>query len=469
MKKSRLFLLAMEAVVLFGLTLNGCGSSNDSNPCEGWTCSYHGECKVTEGKAACECDPFYEASEDGTQCLSSVNDPCAPYTCSGHGRCHVDAEDKPYCECDNGWAQSGDKLDCIENDCQDDCGMMGCCGTSCCKAAPSNSDIIGTIEDNGLSKNASGSFDTDNDCVSGSALGDCQLVPVTGGVDICTCRLSSLTIGSSLHITGTAALAILAWDTITINGSVDISATGSTSGPGAITQQDEEASNWRGGKGGSNGTAGGNAGDEPRPPKLTPLEGGQAGQDGCGGRKGGGGGGALQLVAGTSINISGSIHAGGGGGAGGQYDPDDQCIGGAGGGSGGSLLVEAPNVSYSGTYYANGGSGGGGGNNTGQEGEAGKDALSSSDPVQGGQGRDGASCALYGAIEGGDGGAGSSGDSQGGDGQDYDSNQCPDLFPYVGGGGGGGGAGRLRINTRADCQCTGLFSPSPSNGYLKGL
>ena len=457
------FLLALSLVLV------ACGSSGGSDPCDGWTCSEHGTCKVTDTKAKCDCDPFYEPSEDGTECISTVNDPCAPYDCSGHGRCRVDGEKNPYCECDNGWAQSGDKLDCIENNCQDDCGIMGCCGTSCCKAAPSNSDVIGTIEDNGVSKNASGTFDTDNDCVSGSTLGDCELVTVANGVDICTCRLSSLTIGSSLRVTGSAALAILAWNTIDISGVVDMSANSSTSGPGAIAQQDQEAAKWRGGKGGSNGTAGGNSADSPRSATLVPLEGGQAGQDGCGGRAGGGGGGALQLVAGDSITINGSIHAGGGGGAGGQYDPDDQCIGGAGGGSGGSLLIEAPNVSYSGVFYANGGSGGGGGNNTGQEGEPGRDAQSSSEPVQGGQGRDGASCALYGAIEGGDGGAGSSGDSKGGDGQDYDSNQCPDLFPYVGGGGGGGGAGRLRINTREDCQCTGIFSPSPSYGYLKGL
>ena len=450
-----------------GLVLVACSGGGGSDACDGWTCSGYGTCEVVDGVAACNCDPFYEPSADGSECISTVSDPCIDYACAGHGRCRVDDQDQPYCECDVGWFPSADNLDCIENNCAGNCGEMGCCGTRCCVPLPSNSGVIGELLDNGITKTAPGSFDTDNDCSAGSSLGDCELVAVIGP-DVCVCRLDNLTIGSSFRVTGEAALAVLAWSTINVGGTVNLSASGSTAGPGAAVQADEEAANWRGGKGGTNGTPGGSAGDPARPANLIPLEGGQVGQNGCGGTAGGGGGGGLQLVAGQSISIVGAVHALGGAGAGGQTDPDNQCIGGAGGGSGGSLLLEAPAVTYSGSFYANGGSGGGGGNNLGASGEAGRDALASMTAVEGGQGRDGAGCALYEYIEGGDGGSGSVGDSPGGDGQDYDHNQCPNLFPYVGGGGGGGGAGRLKINTRSDCACTGTYSPSPAMGYLQG-
>lgn len=455
-------------MALCTLLLTGCGGGSGGDACDGWTCSDHGHCVVTDGEPGCDCDAFYEPSADGTGCVSIVQDPCQPYDCAGHGTCRVTAQDEPYCECVAGWFPTEDGLSCIENQCQGDCGDMGCCGQRCCLPLPTNAGVIGGLTDNGIARTAPGSFDTDADCAAGSALGDCELVAVPGAVDVCVCRLDSLTVPGGMRVTGSAALAVLAYSTISVNGTIDLAARGADGGPGAAAQADVEAASWRGGKGGSNGTAGGSSGDAPGPQTLNPLVGGQDGQAGCGGPAGGGGGGALQLVAGESITVSATVSAGGGGGAGGQNDPDGTCLGGAGGGSGGSLLLEAPAVTFSGAFYANGGSGGGGGNNTGASGEDGRDATASTQPVQGGQGRDGASCDLYGAIEGGDGGAGSAGDSPGSDGQDYDSNQCPGLFPYVGGGGGGGGAGRLRINARGDCACTGTFSPSPSYGYLQG-
>jgi hypothetical protein len=459
-------LCVLASITVLGLLGAGCSGSGGDDPCDGWTCSDHGTCEEADGAASCKCDPFYEPSADGSQCISIVSDPCAEYTCAGHGRCRVDDQDQAFCECDQGWFPTEDKLDCIENNCAGNCGDMGCCGTRCCVPLPSNSAVIGELADNGISRSAPGSFNTDSECTAGSSLGGCELVAVAGP-DMCVCRLDSLTVGGSFRVTGEAALVVLAYSTITVGGTVNLSASMGSSGNGAVVQPDEEAANWRGGKAGSNGTVGGNAGEPARPANLIPFEGGQVGQNGCGGTKGGGAGGALQLVAGQSITITGAVHASGGGGLGGQTDPDNQCLGGAAGGSGGSLLLEAPVVTYGGNFFANGGSGGGGGNNEGSTGENGRDAVAGTDPVLGGQGRDGSTCALHGPIEGGDGGQGSSGDSSGGDGQDYDHNQCEQL-PYVGGGGGGGGAGRLRINTRQDCACTGTYSPSPSMGYLQG-
>lgn len=162
------------------------------------------------------------------------------------------------------------------------------------------------------------------------------------------------------------------------------------------------------GVGGSNdGNAGGEAyGDA----TLVPLLGGSAGGSAEYG-KGGGGGGAIQIVAGTSIQINGNgvIHVGGGGG-------DN----GGGGGSGGSILLEAPAVSVFGTLAANGGGGG-------IENDLIKGSNASPDnvPAKGG---------VWNDRQGGQGGANTVIDGQPG--------QGPGRFAS-----GGGAVGRIRINT----------------------
>jgi hypothetical protein len=138
----------------------------------------------------------------------------------------VDANEQPYCECNANYWPTDDKLDCIDkNSCTGNCGDIGCCGTRCCRARPSNSEHLGELQQTGISKSASGSFDTDTDCTVGSSLGDCEPVLISGQTDVCICRLDTLTV-SSLTVTGPRLLAVIAWTSVQINGTLDISGRG---------------------------------------------------------------------------------------------------------------------------------------------------------------------------------------------------------------------------------------------------
>jgi hypothetical protein len=339
----------------------------------------------------------------------------------------VDVDDQPYCECDANYWPADTGLECIDKDsCTGPCGDIGCCGTRCCRALPSNSEHFGEIQQTGGSKSASGGFNTEDDCAAGSKLGDCETVDISGQTGVCVCRVNSLTI-SSLTVTGPRLLAILAWDSVSISGTLDISGR-SEPGPGAESQT--PANSWLGGGGGTLGTLGGGAQALRGDPRLVPLVGGQSGQDGCGDRFGGGGAGAIQITAGESITVSGTILALGGGGLGGAAgERPDKCSGGGGGGSGGAVLLASKSVTVSGAIWAHGGSGGGGGNSQGASGGDGQDATASMTPAAGGAGRDGASCALYGAIFGGDGGDGAVGSNPGEAGEAPDENECLSPSP----------------------------------------
>lgn len=179
-----------------------------------------------------------------------------------------------------------------------------------------------------------------------------------------------------------------------------------------------------GGDGGNGDVSGGAAGAPlASPPMIV--------RGGCKGWKGGiaagalaydGGesGGAVYLVAGTRIDVAGSINASGGGGKGGAIGGNGNC-GGSGGGSGGMIRLDAPMVTITGDVYANGG--GGGGASAGIA--PGATGGTSADPTQGG-------------AAGGNGGVGSSGTNLVGVNGSSSSS---------GGGGGGGGAGFIEVLT----------------------
>lgn len=167
-------------------------------------------------------------------------------------------------------------------------------------------------------------------------------------------------------------------------------------------------------------------------PPLVPLVGGSAGGGGNFGG-GGGGGGAVQLAAGTSIEVTGigAIDVAGGAG---EFQSNA-------GGAGGGILLEAPLVSILGTLAANGGAGAGGrATSDGAHGVAGAEAA------LGGAGS-------LGAGAGGNGSAGAVVVGAPGAHPDPTENQ----------GGGGGGAGRIRINTTSGSATIGanaVISPS---------
>ncbi len=255
----------------------------------------------------------------------------------------------------------------------------------------------------------------------------------------------------TLKVVGGKPLIIVAWDYIHLKGTLDVSANGTTPGPGGgaggVTSQSgkgcgagSKGSNpgafdpWGGGAGGSFGGKGG-AGSDPGKIQcgdvcLQPLFGGSGGG---GGRningQGGAGGGGVQLTAGSAIVVDGVIHAGGGGGRGGKYG--DTGAGGGGGGSGGGVLLEAIDVIINGVVAANGGAGGGSATLT-NSGGSGKDGDTTSTVAAGGKAGAG-----WFAGAGGNGGA-------------YTSIHGTAGGPGVASiGGGGGGVGRICVRTKS--------------------
>lgn len=283
--------------------------------------------------------------------------------------------------------------------------------------------------------------------------------------------VGSLTIEPSgeLKVLGTRPLIIVASDTITIKGVVDVAADGPTPGPGG-GQGGVAKMDGQGCGGGSKGTTGtldpigsgsggsyagiGGKGNQNAKPACaatcgTALTGGSGGGGGDDdGGRGGGGGGALQLTAWKEIVVSGSLRAGGGYGEGGK---SPSCGGGGGGGSGGLLLLEAPVINLNkATLVANGGGGGGGGGLTGSGGN-GQNGLASASSAAGGTG---------GGIVGG-------GGNGGGGASDSVLNGADGKAGSLSLGGGGGGAGRICIRSRSGmADGKGTLSPSLTPGLM---
>ena len=251
--------------------------------------------------------------------------------------------------------------------------------------------------------------------------------------------------GVTAVLLGSDPIAIIALDTIEIEGSLAVSTvdtaggfkapdTGQTgNGPGGGKPATVGVGDGGGGycgKGGAGGFSGGGAGGSTYGNvTISPLLGGSSG----GGAFSADGGGALQLVAKNLIRIStgGSINMGGRG--------SDQ----GGAGAGGALLIEAAEVVVAGKIAANGGGGGAGtGPNDGQDGQL------DTAPTPEGTGE---------AVAGGGGGKGGAGSAI--DGQPGVANTTFGDGAFSGNG--GGGAGRIRINTRSgSATISGLVSPT---------
>lgn len=131
-----------------------------------------------------------------------------------------------------------------------------------------------------------------------------------------------------------------------------------------------KGTNWQGGSGAGYANMGGNSpmtqygqgiqgGPAYGSADLMTFAGGSGGGGGSGGNScgsggGGAGGGAIQITAGTSIAITGSVLANGGNGG---SDGNGNC-GGGGGGSGGAIWLRSPTLTNSGTISALGGAAG---------------------------------------------------------------------------------------------------------------
>ncbi|MBK7536579.1 MAG: hypothetical protein IPI49_14645 [Myxococcales bacterium] len=294
---------------------------------------------------------------------------------------------------------------------------------------------------------------------------DCARPPlVAEGSPYCIVAGTTLEIPADVTVRaiGTRPLVLLASQTITIDGTLDVSssrevvippqaaeAIGAGGGTYKGCQSFRRAPEGRpaGGGAGAGGTfaaLGGAGGDgnyedipardlggltpfdpEPAPTLLRP---GCRGQDGAGaalgarGGRGGPAGGAVYVAAKAGITINGTIAANGAGGMGGGAQ-----AGGGGGGSGGMISLEAPTVARNGKLFANGGGGGEGGIFAAGEvlGESGADGRQDTMFAAGG------ASALPG--KGGDGGARSRPGGEDG------------TFTNEAGAGGGGGIGVIRV------------------------
>jgi hypothetical protein len=198
-----------------------------------------------------------------------------------------------------------------------------------------------------------------------------------GGPNVAVVRLSGLTVsnGHVLAITGDKPAVILVAGNVTISSTVHADASGATAGGGGnwscgssagSNGTGDPSGDGGGGGGGGFGTNGGKGGDSQGGAAgvargvatLVPLLGGCKGGNGGGyASTAGAGAGAIQISAGGTLTVSGTVRANGGVGA--NFAGNDG--GGAGGGSGGAVLLEGYAVTATGaTITASGGRGGDG-------------------------------------------------------------------------------------------------------------
>lgn len=294
----------------------------------------------------------------------------------------------------------------------------------------------------------SGTLDTglDANCNGG-------IVPQTGAADLCVMRYKSIVIEANQTVTviGPRALSLVADDAIMIAGTLDIGATGTTSGPGAAPAASGTASMTPNGAGGAGaataGAPGGNTTNDGGavdggpaaidPAQLSVLVGG-APADAVNLGGGGGGGAATLIACRGEVSVSGTLTSGGGGGVGGALFFSIPA-GGFGGGAGGYFVLQGISITVTGDVYANGGGGGAGMQNNNAQGAFGKDGRVSSELV------------------GAQGGTEANGSGRGGAGG------CFNLGPQFGGhltitgatsGGGGGSMGFLQSYTPANVMPT---------------
>ncbi len=195
-----------------------------------------------------------------------------------------------------------------------------------------------------------------------------------GAPDICVVRYRTIRVpaGVEVRVEGARVLALVADDLVDIAGTLDVSANGQTNGAGAgvfLSGGVAHASGGGGGGGASVGASGGRASTPNGGPVFDPdpvfvLRGGAhhpmstlVGGSLMNGEQAGGSGGATTAIACRgSVQVSGMVDAGGGGG----HKGDAIKNFGGGGGSGGFVALQGLQISVSGRLYSNGGWGGDG-------------------------------------------------------------------------------------------------------------
>jgi hypothetical protein len=383
--------------------------------------------------------------------------------CQGNGllRCNADGSDYEVVACANGCDSANARCnDCVPTTAMCSGGALMTCGASgtiestesClagCLAAPQphcaflepkylpdSCEAFSSTQS--LEITSSGMFDTN---LSANCTGG--VIAQTGAAELCVVKYRSIRIaaGSALKVTGSRALVLLANHDLEVAGTLDVSADGITSGPGVVTPSgaaaDPLVANPKGGGGSGFKTNGASAGTTTStggagnggaamsdPAALTALVGGTKAGGVMMSASGGGGGAAALISCRGKVEVSGTLHAGGGGGLGGVLAPLGIRIPGWGGGSGGYVVIQGPSVIVTGGVFANGGGGGGGLRANDTTGVAGEDGPAA------------ATSAMGGAATNGE-GPGGSGAWRDGGAQPGGMNTAAGALP----GGGGGGMG----------------------------
>ncbi len=262
---------------------------------------------------------------------------------------------------------------------------------------PEVCDVAATSDELVIANSANFDTNLDTNCNGG-------VVAQVAGPEICVVRYRTIEIQPdiTLSVSGSRVLALVADESLEINGILDVAATGNTDGPGGgfvISGGAESGSNAAGGAGfataggaGGNSSADGGAANGGAaaidPALLTALVGGTRSATFIAPpelpNSGGGGGGATLISCRASVVVAGTIDAAGGGGKSGFNLANIASVGGCGGGAGGNVVLQGMNLSVTGQVFANGGGGGGGRPAGQQKGSNGLDGTRSTGGAAGG-------------------------------------------------------------------------------------
>jgi len=375
-------------------------------------------CCTTEADCDAKGLPIGSECDDGFTCIRNTCIP--PTTCQANSDC--DEEELPLCN-----VESSICVGCIaDSDCS-----AGICDpeTSACRACAADTDCTSGYCDLGtgncganvlawrylpdacdasaavaFSPAAASAVTIDTTNVS-----ECtRIQPQTDGPDICVLHYTSITIPSTatVRIKGSRVVALVADQNVNVAGVLDVGAVFEpgpnilVAGPGGTfatsgTYPDVNVQTPYFGSAGGGGagfkTTGGHGGHlaDMGAPMMDPLNGGAAVDvktlpnlvagpaaesrlNGLGTLTvpgGPGGGGMTVISCAGKIAVSGSVHASGGGGSGGQPVKNISGVGrnggGFGGGAGGNVLFQALEIELTGTFLASGGAGGSGATTTG--------------------------------------------------------------------------------------------------------
>jgi hypothetical protein len=304
---------------------------------------------------------------------------------------------------------TGDNFDLVE--CEYGCSVEGQ-GCKTCDTPECEKHIIPrylpTVCDE-LSNGSALDVSSDASLDTSNPLNCSEVVVQPDGPEICVVRHSTISIAQNrtYRATGPRVLALVADRDVTIHGIVDVSATGTMSGPGGGRTKSGTCLNGGGGGGGAHtaGAAGGTTEDggaqnggaaQVNPATTTILTGGTQSSVAENCAPGGAGGGLTIISCRGTLTLNGTIDAGGGGGLGSHSMLNTPPRRAAGGGSGGTVVLQAMALDITGQLYSNGGAGGGScsgqcenGNTILFTAEPGEDALRSTTPARGGLGDQG--------------------------------------------------------------------------------